>query len=92
MERRHADGGEPDSFIANLDGGGLRLSGEPNPVGRSAPRRTRCCGPQNLAKVLAAARKEAPADARVTGFDIRPDRVAFELDTGGRELDARLRL
>ena len=26
------DGGEPDAFIANLDGGGLRLSGEPNPV------------------------------------------------------------
>jgi hypothetical protein len=79
------DGGEPDSFIANLDGGGLRLSGEPNPVkiGASEDSLLRS---ENLAKVVAAARKDAPADARVTHVDIRPDRVSFQLETGGRQL------
>jgi hypothetical protein len=80
-----ADGGEPDSFIANLDGSGLRLSGEPNPVGIGAAPDS-LLREQNLAQVIAAARKQAPADARLTGFDIRPDRVSFELATGGREL------
>jgi hypothetical protein len=49
------DGGEPDSFIANLDGAGLRLSGEPNPVpiGASPDSLLRA---ENLAKVIAAAR------------------------------------
>ena len=48
---------------------------------------------ENLAKVLAAARKDAPAGARVTDFDIRPDRVGVQLETGnGRELTPRLRL
>ncbi|WP_028063048.1 hypothetical protein [Solirubrobacter soli] len=79
------DGGEPDAFIANLDGGGLRLSGEPNPVGIGATPDS-LLRAENLEKVIAAARKEAPADARVTGFDIRPDRVSFGLDTGGRTL------
>ena len=79
------DGGEPDSFIANLDGAGLRLSGEPNPVpiGASPDSLLRA---ENLAKVIVAARKEAPADARVLGLDVRPDRVGVELGTGGREL------
>ena len=36
--------------------------------------------------MIAAARKAAPADARVTDFDLRPDRVSFRLETGGREL------
>ena len=41
--------GEPDSFIANLDGGGLRLSGEPNPVA-ARRRRTRCCAPRTSSR------------------------------------------
>ena len=79
------DGGEPDSFIANLDGAGLRISGEPNPVPIGAtPDSLLRAG--NLAAVIAAARKEAPADARVVGLDIRPARVGVELETGGRAL------
>ncbi|MDA0166964.1 hypothetical protein OM076_42280 [Solirubrobacter ginsenosidimutans] len=80
------DGGEPDSYTANLDGGGLRLPGEPNPepIGASPDSLLQT---ENLAKVIAAARKEAPADARVKDFDIRPDRVSFTLDAGGRELE-----
>jgi hypothetical protein len=79
------DGGEPDSFVGNLDGAGLRLSGEPSPepIGASPDSLLRA---ENLAEVVAAARKEAPADARVLGVDIRPDRVGIELETGGREL------
>jgi hypothetical protein len=79
------DGGEPDAFIANLDGAGLRLSGEPNPVGIGDTPDS-LLRAENLEQVIAAARKEAPADARLTGFDIRPDRVSFGLDTGGRTL------
>ena len=79
------DGGEPDSFIANLDGGGLRLSGEPNPVGPGAAPDS-LLREANLVKVIAAARKEAPADARLFHFDIRPDRVSFDLEAGGRQL------
>ncbi|HEY6890107.1 MAG TPA: hypothetical protein VI300_20055 [Solirubrobacter sp.] len=80
------DGGEPDSFTANLDGGGLRLPGEPNPdpIGASPDSLLQT---ENLADVVAAARKEAPEGARLTDFDIRPDRVSFRLDAGGRELD-----
>ena len=79
------DGGEPDSFVANLDGSGLRLPGEPNPVGIGASPDS-LLRAENLARVVAAARKEAPADARITAFDFRPDRVGFQLETGGREL------
>jgi hypothetical protein len=79
------DGGEPDAFIANIDGGGLRLSGEPNPVGIGASPDS-LLRPENLAKVIAAARKEAPADARVIHFDLRPDRTSFAMETGGRVL------
>jgi hypothetical protein len=79
------DGGEPDSFIANLDGGGLRLSGEPNPVGPGAAPDS-LLREENLVKVIAAAREEAPAGARLLHFDIRPDRVSFDLETGGRQL------
>jgi hypothetical protein len=78
------DGGEPDSYIANLDGGGLRISGEPNPepIGGLPDSLLRTA---NLERVIAAARKEAP-DARVASVDVRPSRVAFELDMGAREL------
>ena len=79
------DGGEPDAFIANLDGGGLRLSGEPNPVGAGAAPDS-LLRAENLEQVLAAARNQAPADARITDFDIRPDRVGIALETGGRAL------
>jgi hypothetical protein len=79
------DGGEPDAFVANLDGGGLRLSGEENPVGIGASPDS-LLRAENLAKVIAAARKEAPADARVIDFDIRPGRAGFALETGGRSL------
>jgi hypothetical protein len=79
------DGGEPDSFIANLDGGGLRLSGEPNPVGIGAEPDS-LLRTENLEKVIAAAREEAPAGARLTDFDFRPERVSFTLQTGGRTL------
>jgi hypothetical protein len=80
------DGGEPDSYTANLDGGGLRLPGEPNPepIGASPDSLLQTA---NLTKVVAAARKEAPADARVTDFDIRPDRISFTLQAGSRELE-----
>ena len=79
------DGGEPDRYLVNLDGSGLRLPDEPNPspVGAGPDSLLRS---QNLAKVLAAARKLAPAGARITNLDVRPERVGFELDTGSREL------
>jgi hypothetical protein len=79
------DGGEPDAFIANLDGGGLRLSGEANPVGPGAGADS-LLRAENLARVIAAAREAAPADARVIALDIRPDRASFGLDAGGRTL------
>jgi hypothetical protein len=81
---RMADG-EPDAFIGNLDGRGLRLPGEPDPepVG-AAPDSLLRAG--NLARVLAAARKEISGAARVTALDIRPDRVTLELDANGRTL------
>jgi hypothetical protein len=83
--RVEMDGGEPDSWVANLDGAGLRLSGEPNPVPLGgAP--DSLLREENLERVLAAAREEAPAGARLTDFDLRPDRVSLTLETGGREL------
>ena len=69
--------GEPDSFIANLDGGGLRLSGEENPE------------PVGASHGLAAARGEPPEGARRGGarrattlidIDVRPDRVSVQLE------------
>lgn len=79
------DDGEPDSMVANLDGAGVRLPDEPNPVGVGAAPDS-LLRSANLAKVVAAAREEAPADARVLGFDIRPARISFLLDTGERAL------
>ncbi|HWK26513.1 MAG TPA: hypothetical protein VNS09_08125 [Solirubrobacter sp.] len=79
------DGGEPDRFVANLDGGGLRLPGEPNPapIGASADSLLR---EKNLTRALDAARAAAPDGARVLGWDVRPERVSFQLAVGGREL------
>jgi hypothetical protein len=77
-------GGEPDHFLGNLDGSGLRIPGEPNPepIGASPDSLLRA---KNLSRVIAAARTQAP-DAQVTDFDVRPERASFELQTGGREL------
>ena len=58
----HMTGGEPDTLIANLDGGGLRLQGEPNPepVGAAPDSLLRA---KNLSRVLDAAAKEgSPGD------------------------------
>jgi hypothetical protein len=79
------DGGEPDRFVANLDGKGLRLPGEPNPepIGAAPDSLLRAA---NLERVLDAARKATSADARVTSFDVRPGSVALEFDQDGRTL------
>jgi hypothetical protein len=78
--------GEPDRFVANLDGTGLRLMGEPNPepVGAAPDSLLRA---ENLERVFEAARAEAAAGARITDLDIRPERVMLTLESGGRELD-----
>ena len=79
----HMTGGEPDTLVANLDGGGIRLPGEPNPepVGAAPDSMLRAA---NLSRVLSAAAKEG---SQVTGLDVRPDRVSVTLDTGGRTLE-----
>lgn len=88
----HMQSGEPDRYLANLDGSGVRLPGEPNPepIAASADSLLRA---ENLARVLEAARKEG---TRVYRLDVRPERASFELDANGRRLlvdygyDARL--
>jgi hypothetical protein len=79
----HMTGGTPDTLVANLDGGGVRLQGEPNPepVGASPDSMLRA---SNLSRVLAAASKEG---GQLTGLDVRPDRVSVTLDAGGRTLE-----
>jgi hypothetical protein len=74
--------GEPDAYIANLDGTGVRLPGEPNPapVGAGPDSLLRA---KNLERVLAAARKEG---TDVLALDVRPDRVSIELEANGRTL------
>jgi len=74
--------GEPDSFIANLDGGGLRLSGEenPEPVGAGPDSMFRA---KNLQRVLDAAAKEG---TRVIDVSIWPERVSISLEKGGRQV------
>ena len=76
-------GGEPDTLIANLDGGGVRLQGEPNPepVGAAPDSMLRAA---NLQRVLDAAAKEG---TRITGLDVRPDRVGITFDDNGRTLE-----
>jgi hypothetical protein len=76
-------GGEPDTLIANLDGGGVRLQGEPNPepVGAAPDSLLRA---ENLRRVLAAAAKEG---TQLTGLDVRPDRVSVTFDSHGRTLE-----
>jgi hypothetical protein len=69
------DNGEPDQFVANLDGRGLRLPGEPNPVpiGASPDSMLRH---KNLARALEAASREGN---RLTALDVRPDRVSVSV-------------
>ena len=91
VERWKWSDGEPDRFIANLDGGGLRLPGEPNPVGIGAAPDS-LLRAENLAKVIAAARKAAPA--RRAGHRLRhpPGRVSLPARDRRARADARLRL
>jgi hypothetical protein len=79
----HMTGGEPDTLVGNLDGGGVRLQGEPNPepVGAAPDSMLRA---ENLSRVLAAAAKEGK---QVTGLDVRPDRVSVTFDANGRTLE-----
>ena len=57
--------GEPDRYVANLDGSGLRIPGEPNPepVGAAPYSLLR---EENLGRVLEAARRPRPAPARAS--------------------------
>jgi hypothetical protein len=74
--------GEPDSFIANLDGGGLRLSGEPNPepLGASPDSLMRA---KNLQRVLKAAAKEG---SRLLDLTVWPERAMVVIEAGRREI------
>ena len=74
--------GEPDSFIANLNGRGLRLSGEPNPepAGAAPDSMLRA---ENLQKVLDAAAKEG---SRVLDLTVWPERASIQVERGGREV------
>lgn len=77
--------GEPDSFVANLDGSGVRLPGEPDtsPIGASSDSLLRA---RNIRRVLAAAKRDAGATARVTRMDWRALRVSIDFVKGGRAL------
>ena len=74
--------GEPDSFVANLDGKGLRLSGEENPypIGAEPDSMLRA---KNLKKVLTAATKEGD---RVIDLTVWPERASVVVDANGRDV------
>jgi hypothetical protein len=78
----HLSSGDATHFVANLDGRGLRLPGEPNPT--STP--DSLLRSPNLARVLAAARRAVGNAARVRSADIRPERVELETERDGRLL------
>jgi hypothetical protein len=75
--------GEPDSFIANLNGRGLRLSGEPNPdpLGASPDSLMRA---KNFQKVLNAIGKEGN---RVLDITLWPERASVVVEKGGRAVN-----
>ena len=75
--------GEPDSFIANLNGKGLRLSGEPNPdpLGASPDSLMRA---KNFQKVLDAIGKEGD---RVLDITLWPERASVVVEKGGRAVN-----
>lgn len=72
--------GEPDAFVANLDGKGLRLSGEENPEpGGAEP--DSLMRAKNLQKVLDAAAQEGD---RVFDLTVWPERASVVLAKGSR--------
>jgi hypothetical protein len=75
--------GEPDSFVANLDGRGLRLPGEENPVplGASPDSLLRA---KNLQLVLDAVAEES---SRVLDLTVWPERASAVVEAGGREIN-----
>jgi hypothetical protein len=73
--------GEPDSFIANLDGGGLRISGEPNPVPQGAGEDS-LLRAENLQRVIAAVAAEGAES--VIEFTVWPERVSAGYIKGRR--------
>src|SRR4051794_1493100 len=74
--------GEPDAFIANLDGSGLRLSGEPNPIPQGAAEDSMFRA-RNLEQVLAKVAKEGD---ELTSLSVWPERVSASVAAGGREV------
>ena len=72
--------GEPDSFIANLNGKGLRLSGEenPEPAGAEPDSLLRA---KNLQHVLDAVAKEG---TRVLDLTVWPERASVKVEKDGR--------
>ena len=72
--------GEPDSFIANLNGKGLRLSGEENPVPAGAASDS-LFRAKNLQLVLDAVAKEG---TRVLDFTVWPERASVKVEKDGR--------
>jgi hypothetical protein len=72
--------GEPDSFVANLNGKGLRLSGEenPEPLGAEPDSLMRA---KNLQKVLDAAEQEGD---RLFDLTVWPERASVAMEQGGR--------
>jgi hypothetical protein len=81
----HLSTGDAGLFIANLDGRGLRLPGEPSPTPEAAMPDSLLRAP-NLTRVLAAARRAVGNAARVRAADLRPNRVTLETERGGRIL------
>lgn len=75
--------GEPDSFIANLDGGGLRLSGEenPEPLGAAPDSLLRA---KNLQLMLDAVAKEG---SRVLSLTVWPERASVSVERKGRAVN-----
>lgn len=72
--------GEPDTFVANLNGRGLRLSGEENPEpGGAEP--DSLLRAKNLQKVLDAAAKEGD---RLFDLTLWPERASVVVEKGGR--------
>jgi hypothetical protein len=73
--------GEPDSFIANFDGSGLHISGEPNPVPQGAGEDS-LFRAENLQRVIDALAAEGAES--VIEFTIWPERVSAGYIKGRR--------
>ena len=82
---RMADG-EPDTLVANLDGSGVRIPGEPDPTPRGATDES-LLRTQNFRRVLQAIARDADGRAsRLARLDVRPLRVGVEVRQGTRSL------